>query len=325
MKNNILALLWIIALSLLLIFSDPISELTYLTLSDTVKNVFPLLFPYSIAASLMVSTGIAVSIGNLIPLNRLFLMPKSAAAPLICGAICGFPLGAKTACDMYQCGYFSKRQAEIVVSISNNTGPSFIIGIIGMKYFSSIEIGIVIYIAQLLSSIVASLIINQPFDDDITHITPIKMPFGCALSEAIKSSFLSCLYVCAYISIFSTFLCTAIKLPEGLYGAISSFLEITGGARYGAAHGGFIGIFISAFSVGWSGLSVICQTMSYTFPLKLSIKPLIRMKIVQGIICAIICSLYFTSFKLQMITALALLLICLYIIKTSFVSKIAEN
>lgn len=327
MKKYIFVTLWLSAVIMILIFSGNVTEITYKTLNQTIKEVFPVLFPYSAIASLMVSMGGGDVIGKMLPINHLFLMPSSASAPIVCGALCGFPLGAKTACDMYEYGSFSKKTAEKVISISNNTGPAFVISIIGAKYFDSMEVGIVIYLSQFISTIIASLIVNGKVCEDHDYVSAKKVSFACAFSEVIKSAMISCLYVCGFISVFSSLLYASSFLPKGLYGALSAILEFTNGAKYGSHIHGMTGLFIAAFSVGWSGLSVIAQTMTYTYPLNLSIKPLIKIKVISGLICGIICSVYFTPMRIHLICAVILLIIMLYIIrsKDTIMHKIREN
>ncbi len=327
MRKYIPVVLWLICVFAILIFSDTVSDITYTSLETAIKEVFPVLFPYSVIASLMVSAGGGELLGKLIPVNRLFLAPSSASAPIICGAVCGFPLGAKTACDMYENGSFTKKNAEKIISISNNTGPAFVVSIIGAKFFSSVEIGIVIYLSQFVSVIITSLAVNGRIDEDKACCIN-KAPFGKAFSEAVRSSFISCLYVCGFISVFSSILYGASSLPRGIYGALCALLEFTNGARYGGNIGGQAGLFIAAFSVGWSGLSVLAQTMSYTCSLGLSVLPLIRIKLISGLLCGIICALYFSPMRPHLLTALCLLTVFLYIIRSgkgAFKSKIAEN
>lgn len=327
MKKVILLAIWLFTVISLLIFSPSISQITYESLQSCLKNIFPLLFPYSVLASLMVSLGIGELLGKIIPVNKLFLMPRISSAPIICGAVCGFPLGAKVACDMYENGALSKQEAEMIVSISNNTGPVFIINIIGAVYFSSIEVGIVIYISQIASALMISLILYGNHINAKEYSYSVQ-PLGKALSDSIRTSFISCLYICGYISIFSSLIYAASFIPGGLSKAISSFIEFTAGAKLGAGVGGGVGIFMAAFSVAWSGFSVICQTMSFTYPLGLSIKPLIKFKLMQGLLCAVICTTYFSKARSAMLISLILLTALLYRIRQKEItlfSKLREN
>ena len=326
MKKYLFVTLWIISVILILVFSQNVTEITYKTLTQTFTDVFPVLFPFSVIASLMVSMGGGETIGSILPISKIFLMPVSASAPIICGALCGFPLGAKTACDMYEYGSFSKKCAEKVISVSNNTGPVFIISIIGKKYFKSVEVGLVIYFSQFIAALISSLAINGKINEESKYIKK-NVSFCCAFSEAVKSALISCLYICGFISVFSSLLYAAHHLPKGLFGSFSALLEFTSGAKYGGDSGGLIGMFVAAFSVGWSGLSVIMQTITYTYPLGLSIRPLIKIKILSGLICGLICSIYFTPMKIHMICALIVLILLLYMIrcKETIMHKITEN
>ncbi len=188
------------------------------------------------------------------------------------------------------------------------------------------EVGLVIYFSQFIAALISSLAINGKTNEDNIYVTK-KVSFCCAFSEAVKSSLISCLYICGFISIFSSILHAAQYLPKGLSGSLCAILEFTNAAKYGGNAGGLIGMFVAAFSVGWSGLSVIMQTITYTYTLGISIKTLIKIKILSGMICGIICSIYFTPMKIHLICAIVILITLLYIIrcKETIIHKITEN
>ena len=66
----------------------------------------------------------------------------NGASAFILGVLCGYPIGAKTAVDLYKNSYISKKEAENLICFSNNSGPLFIIGALGIGMLSSKSAGI---------------------------------------------------------------------------------------------------------------------------------------------------------------------------------------
>lgn len=67
-------------------------------------------------------------------MKPIFNMPGAAAYPLVLGFISGYPIGAKTVCQIYSSGLCTKKEAEILLAYTNNSGPLFIIGTVRYLY-----------------------------------------------------------------------------------------------------------------------------------------------------------------------------------------------
>lgn len=52
---------------------------------------------------------------------------------MLAGFLCGYPVGAKLAADMYESGYISREEGCYLLSFCNNTSPSFIINFLVLK------------------------------------------------------------------------------------------------------------------------------------------------------------------------------------------------
>ncbi len=306
MKKYLYTIIWISVTGFIFYRSKFISDITYTTVFHTAKNILPVLFPYSILASLMVSLGINSVLSKIIPVNKLFMLPDIASPAILTGAICGFPLGSKVICEMYEKRICTKEEAEIILSVSSFAGPAFVINVIGEIYFRNIEVGIVIYTSQLIAALLSSFIVNGEVRSD-TIRTHSQMPFGTAVSKAIESSVISCLYICGYITVFSIFVSSVNGIPIELKCIISAILEFSSASKFSSGIPGKSGLFLAAFSVGWSGLSVLFQTMSMTSISKLSLKRYIKVKLLTGILCGLFTVTYYT--ELRYASALIVLLV----------------
>ncbi len=274
-------------------FSDRASCYAWDALKVCAVSVVPSLFPYMVISSLIVSTKSAAVIGNILPVSRLFSLKKKASAPIILGFLCGFPVGAKATVDMYKSGEISKEEAEVLISVSNNTGPSFVVSVIGASFWKSSLFGWQLYAYQLFSALIASLTVNRL----IFPFKVSKLTAGSTSLERKSSSFFnavsdsagSVITVCAFIVFFSVIAGFSLPLisyiSPTLAGIFSSILELTKGTAFSAAVGGAEGRFLTGLCVGWSGISVFCQTASFTSPQKLSLKRTFCTKAIQGILC----------------------------------------
>ena len=101
--------------------------------------IIPSLFPFFVLASLVVDLGLAAYLGRALePVMRpLFHISGSCAAAVAMGFIGGYPVGARTALQLYQQGLCTKTEAERLLSFCNNSGPAFILGVVGAGVFGS--------------------------------------------------------------------------------------------------------------------------------------------------------------------------------------------
>ena len=119
------------------------------------NNVVPSLFPFLIAVSLLQYTNLIYYLSKYMKkiIKLLFNVPSSAVFPFIMGLLSGYPVGAKIVSDMYDKKYFSKEQAEQILAYTNNSGPLFIIGTVGLSFFNNSKVGYLLYLTHILSAI----------------------------------------------------------------------------------------------------------------------------------------------------------------------------
>ena len=103
-----------------------------LTLSANV--IIPSLFPFFVLSTLMVRLGLAQHFGRILePVMRpLFNVSGACSSAFVLGFVGGYPVGAKTAIALYESGSITKSEAERLLAFSNNSGPAFILGVVGV-------------------------------------------------------------------------------------------------------------------------------------------------------------------------------------------------
>lgn len=265
--------------------------------------LIPSLFPYMVISTMIVQTGASSILGRpLAPLmRRLFRLPECAAGALILGALCGFPVGAQTACENRKKGELSGADAARLIALANNTGPAFVIGVVGISCWHSREMGIVLYTAQLLSAALIGILFARKADS-ASCTAPLMenagQPFLLCLSTSITTAARAMLHVCGFVVFFSVVsalageLLAALSLSS-LTAWITAILEFSSGSVQAAALGGTAGAFLAGFSVGWSGISVFAQCASFAVPADVSLRPAVISKAIQGILCGAAAALWY--------------------------------
>lgn len=311
-KGKRILIIWTLLISavILTVFSQRATQYARDALKVCALSVIPSLFPYMVISHMIVSGGVCDTIAEIFPVSRLLKLPSSATAPLLLGALCGFPVGAKSAVTLYEKGEMTKEQTEVLISYANNTGPSFIVSVIGAVMWNSTLFGTSVYIFQLISAFLAATLVNRvlfPYSKDGYHSLNRRAKYPSFFSAVAESSH-SVLTVCGFIvffSVISGFLLPILsKLSPRLSILFCSLLEFTGGARLGASVGGMSGAFITGLSVGFSGICVLCQTAAFTSKAGLSLRRTVCTKIIQGLLCAGMCALFANFRKTACVGAL---------------------
>ena len=95
-------------------------------------------------------------------MKPLFNVNGKGSFAFIMGIISGYPIGAKIAANFRKNNICSKEECERLLSFTNNSGPLFIIGTVGISMFGNTIIGILLFVTHLLASITVSLLLSVP-------------------------------------------------------------------------------------------------------------------------------------------------------------------
>ena len=315
LKKNILPIIFILFLFCLIVFSSTNLYATKSGLSLWANSVVPSLFPFLVATELLSYTNVVNFISKKLDrlMRPIFNMPGCAAYPLILGMLSGYPVGAKTVCHIYKEGLCTKREAELMLAYTNNSGPLFIIGTVGISMFGSSTIGLILLFTHILASVSVGIIFSKKIgskykelNKDYVKVTYKNVSFsnlGEVLSNSIINSIKTVLMIGGFVVIFSVII--SILKNSGILnmltqilsplfsnscfvsGTLSGIIELTNGLyTICNIHVKAIStnILICAFLLGFGGFSVMLQILSVVSKEKLSIKPYIIGKILQAIL-----------------------------------------
>ena len=262
------------------------------------KNVIvPSVFPYMVIADLIVSFVDFRQFRLLsFTFERIFAQKREALSAFILGILCGFPLGVIRACELYKRGVISKDEAERLIGFSNNAGLAFVVSGIGLGLLGDATLGVILYLTSIISSIlVGALFAKRKCGNkgDIKATQANTEPIRYSLTESIKRAGLNTIGVCSFIIIFSAMcgLIRSLSLPSYLYLLLVSLLEV-GSATSIISKATYlkepIKLAYLAFATASSGISVHLQARSHLTDLGISQRLYIPMKLLEGILCAIL-------------------------------------
>ncbi|MEG2119654.1 MAG: nucleoside recognition domain-containing protein, partial [Pseudoflavonifractor sp.] len=173
--------------------------------------IIPSLFPFFVLSSLVVGLGLASYLGRALEgiMRPLFNVGGACASAVVLGFIGGYPVGAKTAISLYESGMCTKTETERLLAFCNNSGPAFILGVVGAGVFGSGKVGLLLYLAHAAASVCIGLLFRFYKAGGSGGREPRVPPkfhaerFTVAFTDAIKSSFASTLNICAFVVFFT--------------------------------------------------------------------------------------------------------------------------
>ena len=290
------------------------------------NSVIPSLFPFFVATELLMHTQIVFQIGLLLNkfMKPIFNVRGEGAFAFIMGIISGYPMGAKIATNFRQNNICSKEECERLLSFTNNSGPLFIIGTVGILMYGNTAIGLLLFITHILACLTVGFLFRFWKKNSRNHMLNSSSSFynkkakkevsfsnlGEVLAESITTSISTILLIGGFVVIFSSII--SILKSSGILANISiilspvftffnidtsfvspllsGFLEITNGINLISnisCKKISINIIFTAFLLGIGGISVLLQVLSITSKTDLSIKPYIYGKLLHGIFAAL--------------------------------------
>lgn len=299
-----------------------------------ISSVFVSIFPFLVLINIMLSyDGVNIYsklFGSM--LCKPFKLPKNCSVVLIISILCGYPLGAKYASDLYENKQIDFKTCERLISIASNPSPIFVLGAVGTSMLNSPSIGFLLLLSCYLSCIIMGFIIpsknslyatykDKEINYSLVHNTST---LGDILKSSVDNAFKTSFSIGGFIVFFSVL--TAIIKNNILFDIVFQRLSLIFNVEKTVFQSFFLGMLemtngcsltsslninnmyktiIISFLLGFSGLSIISQTCSITYKINFSVGKYIKRKFIQGVICSIIASILYNLdiFKISMSTS----------------------
>ena len=320
-RKNIISIIFLIFVICLVIFSNSNLIATANGLKLWANNVVPSLFPFFVAVELLGQTNIVYYLSKLLDkiMKPLFNVPGCGAFPFIMGLISGYPVGAKIVSNLYLNKSLTKNEAERLLCFTNNSGPLFILGTVGISFYANSTIGAILLFTHIMASVSVGIILGlisrkKEKNEYVTSNNTLMKKNDLKISElgeilgnSILNSIKTILMIGGFVVIFSviisilqktkilvllsSIISNALGVNQDLVlGFITGIIEFTNGLNIiSRIHikAISINIILSAFILGFGGISITLQVLSIISKSKLSIKKYVIGKLLHGLIAAI--------------------------------------
>ena len=318
LKRNTIPIMFLLFTICLIIFSKSNIQAVKTSLNIWVNNVIPSLLPFFIATELLNHTNIPKLIGNLFNkiMRPIFNVPGIGAYALFMGIVSGYPVGAKIVTNFRNENLCTKEEAERLITFTNNSGPLFILGTVGISLFYDTSIGLLLLFTHILACISVGIIFRfwktkekEKRNTDALETNVTFSSLGEILSKSILSGINSVILIGGFIVFFGivlsilqkTQIITLLKIiflpcfklfnisTEFIVPILTGILELTNGvtAISGIASKNLsINVVSCAFLLGFGGFSIMLQVLSIISKSDISIKPYIFGKLLHGMFAA---------------------------------------
>lgn len=305
-SGAITVLLCLFAGLLLLIFPQRAKEAVSGAIQMCSETVIPSLFPFLFLSAFISESGILcqkpkyLSVGS----EKLLKIPYEGVMVFLLSALGGFPVGAKTANNLYLNKTIGKETMKKLVFSCVNPSPAFAVTAVGLSLFSSPKAGLIIYFSVILSNLLLLFLSRFIFDEDEKELKTrpiINLSLSSAFVDAGRISSENMIYICGFVLLFSC-VCELTKevLPGYASYILSGILEVTVGSKELS----FLNnIPLIAGLIGWGGLSVHFQIMDCIRNSEIGLKIFFLSRCVCAFLSVFVCGIVLYFFPLAESTA----------------------
>ena len=309
LKSNKIIILLILFVCIIFILNPELYSKSCLNaISVWTLKVLPVLFPFFVFTRIIVNLSEFKTNKMDKFFNNIYRVPKFGFKIFLLSVISGYPMGAKLICTLNEQGIIQKKEAEKMMSFCSVSGPMFIIGTVGVNIFLSYKAGLIILVANIIAALINGLIYRKDkyVEKEVSYSGKKN---DNILSSSVYDATLSILMVCAYIIIsfliidvlinlhvidnLSNAICTIFNCPQNfdtIKSSIIGIFEITRGIieLNNVNISLTLKTIIASGLIGFGGISILLQSLSFLNQLKISTKTIVKQKITQALLCLII-------------------------------------
>lgn len=307
MKRNFLYILIIIFFFIMLIFPEIVFEGASNGLILWFQIILPTLLPFLILSSLLINTpAIHLLVKFTSPLFcRLFGVTKYGSFAVLCGFLCGYPMGGKVTSDLLNSNKITLTEAKYLLSFCNNTSPMFIISYVMHQSLQASHLIFPALAILFLSPVLCSFLFRnfypisyKSYDTTNNDLNSKNIEKSSLLDECIMKSFETITKIGGYIIIFSicTHLISALPVTNSImHLLLIPFLEITTGVlSLSQSLISFQDKFIIILSlISFGGWCSIAQTKCIISHSRIPLLPYIIEKLITATVTSLLASFFF--------------------------------
>lgn len=221
--------------ALILLNPQTVSEAVSGAVRDCLEVIVPSLFAFTVLAIWLQSSGLyKVMLRPVtLPLSKLLRMEEELCAVIVLGNIGGYPVGAKLLTRLVSEGRLSREDAGRMLCCCFGSGPSFVVGIVGVRVFGSAAVGLALFAACFCSSLIIAAAVRLGGEirlkkDDAAFSLTADCFTGSVMSAA-RVMFTVCVMIAAFAVIFSILNVLGIIPAAGSLFSLLGAGELSGG------------------------------------------------------------------------------------------------
>ena len=295
-KKIIIITLIIVFSTGVIVYSDKVSESIFKSINICLEVIIPSTFIFMVLSSYILSSGLYESLFRPLdkPLQKLIKADNHIISVFLLSLIGGYPVGFKLLKDLIAENKNYSAIAPQTASFCYCMSPTFAVTMIGLGVFNSIEIGMIVYVSNIISNLIIAII--------YTNVTDLKFDIKMknnksGLIQAINSSSNTLLRICSVIVVFNIGI-TAVNSFLGVFDLtiplfVNASLEISNILNSDSVSIDYLPIISMLSSTG--GVCVLFQCYSIiqgSFSIKRFLILRIPAVVLSGIITCIIMKFY---------------------------------
>ena len=252
------------------------------------RSAVPALFPFMAVSTMLVSMGFGGwAAPRLAGLMSLYRLPGPAGSALLLGLVGGYPIGARTAAELYEKGLLTAEEAERLLGFCNNSNPVFLIGVLGEGVFGSPRTGVYLWLIHVLSALLTGFFFRGDAGAPVRRRVPRTVPcqdtaFASAFVEGVRSACGNMISVCGFVIFFYVLASPLAGLGGPLGAGLVGLLELFSLTPLLTADR--LGFILASACAGWGGASILCQTAAVLDGSGLRLRNCVKGKVLQGLL-----------------------------------------
>lgn len=249
-------------------------------------HVLPTLFPFAVLTQLSI---------KFFPKSKFSVCRKLFGIPAdgiyLSSLLCGYPVGAKSIAD----SLLDSESSTCACAFCSSASPVFIVASVGTSMLKNTAATVVLATAHMLSTIICGLFFRKKTDNAVAVKTQnFLFEFG-DISNAVASAVLSVLSVGGLIALFYMLtdmvksLLPTVVAESAAVGFLLGLAEMTNGViSICAVCDTFSATVLCSFLIGFGGLCVFAQSMTFLATKKVSPLKFLQMRLIQGSVATVL-------------------------------------
>lgn len=297
----------------LLLNSTTLSTNLKLNVELFLYKLLPSVFPYIFLTQVLIESGLIYNLswGLSKFASKLFHIPEVCCPAIIISFLMGYPNAAKYIATLYNNNQIESKQAEQLLGFTSLASPSFVISTLGIAFYTSSTLGIILLVSHILSSLILGILLGIKYKNIIQqtsnnlYILSKKTKGFEIISNSIFGTLKTLGLIFCFMAMFSsiaTIVCNTLNLSKNVSCIIMALTEITSGlnALSSSTLDANAKILITSFVLSFGSFMIIYQIYAVSYTCKISLITFLKHKLIQGGLSTIITYVLIKLFKFEL-------------------------